>query len=256
MQEDWHQFVRRNKLDTKILEKAGLTENEAKIYLSLLELGATTTGPLTRHSALHSSRVYEALNSLIEKGLVSFTIISNRKHFSAAEPGKLLDILEEEKREITEILPQLRGIKKEAQAEQKAVIFKGYKGVRTVYDNMVRSLSKGDEILVFGARGREESFMSDTFFKEYTQRRIQKGIKLKILFNEDAKETGKFYSKLKNTEVRYMPKGIKTPAAVDVYGDNVNILVLKPEPLVFVINSKQVADSYREFFGMMWNISK
>lgn len=243
-------------MDTKILEKIGLTENEASVYISLLELGTTTTGPLTRHSNLHSSRVYEALNSLIEKGLVSFTIISNRKHFSAAEPGKLLDILDEEKREISEILPQLRGIKKEKFPEQKSVIFQGYKGVRTVYDNMVRSLSKNDEILVFGARGREESFMSDTFFKEYTSRRINKGIKLKILFNEDAKETGKFYSNLKNTEVRYMPKGIKTPAAVDIYKTSINILVLKPEPLVFVITSKQTADSYREFFGMMWNVYK
>ena len=70
-------------MDTKILERVGLTKNEIKIYLALLELGTTTTGPLTRKAGIHASRVYESLNNLIKKGLVSFVIKANIKHFSA-----------------------------------------------------------------------------------------------------------------------------------------------------------------------------
>jgi sugar-specific transcriptional regulator TrmB len=243
-------------MDAKILENIGLTKNEIKIYLALLELGTTTTGPLTRKSELHSSRVYESLNKLIEKGLVSFVIKANRKHYSAADPDVILDILEEEKRDIITILPELRAMHKQKPGEEKSTMYEGYKGVKSVYDNIVRTLNKGDEILVFGARGADESFMSKTFFIEYTKRRIARGIKMKMIFNADSRETGKYYSKLKNTEVKYMPKNMKTPAAVDIYANNVGTLILKPKPIVFLITSKEVANSYRQFFKLFWRICK
>ena len=243
-------------MEISLLEKIGLTKNEIAVYISLLELGSSTTGPLTKKSGLHASRVYESLNKLIEKGLVSFVIKANRKYFSAADPDKILDIIEEEKRQAQELLPQLKLLKREKTAEEKATVYEGYKGVRSVYDNIVRTLNKGDEILVFGARGADESFMSKTFFIEYTKRRVAKDIKMKIIFNADAKKTGEYYSKLKNTEVKYMPPDMKTPAAVDIYANNVGTLILKPKPMVFLITSKEVADSYREFFKLFWWICK
>jgi sugar-specific transcriptional regulator TrmB len=242
-------------MDTKVLEKIGLTKNEIAVYLALLELGTTTTGAITHKSGLHSSRVYESLNKLIQKGLVSFVLKAKRKYFTAADPDVILDLLEREKRDVESILPQLRLMRRMKPSEEKSTVYEGYKGVRSVYDNIVRTLGKGDEILVFGARGQDESFMAETYFKEYTQRRVAKGIKMRIIFNADAKETGRFYSKIENTLVRYMPPDMKTPAAVDIYGNNVGILVLKPKPIVFLITSKEVADSYRAFFEMLWNMA-
>ena len=243
-------------MNTKILENMGLTKNEIKVYLALLELGTTTTGPLAKKSELHTSRVYESLNKLIEKGLASFVIKANRKHYSAANPDVILDILEKEKRDIISILPELKAMHKQRPGEEKVTMFEGYKGVKSVYDNIVRTLNKGDEILVFGARGADESFMSNTFFIEYTKRRVEKGIKMKMIFNDDARQTGKYYSKLKNTEVRYMPKNMKTPAAVDIYSNNVGTLILKPKPIVFLTTSKEVSDSYRAFFKLFWRICR
>jgi len=242
-------------MNTKSLEKIGLTKNEVAVYIALLELGTTTTGPLKRKSDLHMSRVYESLNNLIQKGLVSFVIKSGKKYFSAADPDFILEIVDKQKKEINEILPQLKAIKKEKTPEQKATVYQGYKGVKTVYDHIVRTLGKGDEILVFGARGADESFMSKTYFKQYTKRRIKKGIKMKMIFNADAKETGTYYASLKNTEVKYMPKDMKTPVAVDIYANNVGTLILKPEPTIFQITSEQVADSYKSFFKMLWKIA-
>ena len=243
-------------MEVSLLEKLGLTKNEITIYLSLLELGSTTTGSLGKKSGLHSSRVYESLNKLIDKGLVGFVIKANRKYFSAADPDKIFDIIDEEKREAQQLIPQLKLLKREKAVEENATVYEGYKGVKSVYDNIIRNLDKGDEILVFGARGADESFMSKTYFKEYTKRRIAKGIKMKMIFNEDARETGKFYSELPNTEVKYMPKDMKTPAAVDIYSNNVGTLILKPKPMVFLITSKEVADSYRQFFKIFWKICK
>ncbi|MBR9691933.1 TrmB family transcriptional regulator [Candidatus Woesearchaeota archaeon] len=243
-------------MNTKALEKLGLTKNEIAIYLALLELGASTTSPITRKSQLHSSRVYESLNKLIEKGLVSSLIKSNRKYFSAADPEVILDILDEEKREINKILPQLKAIKPLKPIEEKSTMYEGYKGVRYVFDEIVRTLKKNDEVLVFGARNEDENFMAKTYFREYTQRRIAKGIKMRMIFNADSRETGKIYSKFKNTEVRYMPPNMKTPSAINIFGNNVGTLVLKQKPVIFVITSKEVADSYRAFFKMLWQLAE
>ena len=243
-------------MDTKVLEKIGLTKNEIAVYLALLELGTTSTGPMIVKSGLHSSRVYESLNSLIKKGMVSFVLKGNVKEFTAAEPESILDLLEERKRDVQDIIPELKVLKSLKKPEDKATVYEGYRGVRSVYDDIVRSLKKNDEILVFGARGQDESFMSKTFFKQYTSRRVAKGIKMRIIFNDDAKETGKYYSKLPNTTVKYMPKNMKTPAAVDIFSNNVGILVLKPTPKIFLITSKEVADSYRAFFDMLWQLAR
>ena len=53
-------------IDTSILEDIGLTNAQIKVYLSLLELGETTSGPLIKKSKLQNSVVYNALNQLIQ----------------------------------------------------------------------------------------------------------------------------------------------------------------------------------------------
>ncbi len=58
-------------MNTAILEKAGLTKNEIKVYLTLVEKGESTSGPLIRAIGINSSKVYESLERLPKKGLVN-----------------------------------------------------------------------------------------------------------------------------------------------------------------------------------------
>ena len=57
-------------MDTKILKEAGLTEGEIKVYLGLLELGLSTTGPIIEKSRIARSIIYQILEKLMQKGLV------------------------------------------------------------------------------------------------------------------------------------------------------------------------------------------
>jgi len=241
-------------MDTAVLEKIGLTRNEIKVYLALLELGSSTTSFISRKAELHTSRVYESLERLIEKGLVSFVIISNRKHFQAADPNALDRYIEKQREDLHNILPELERLKKEKELKQNAEIFEGYRGVKTVYDNIINELGPKDEILVMGARAAEESVLARTYFKQYTKRRIKKKIRMRLLFNEDARDTGRFYADLPFTKVRYMKKGVITPATVDIYKDKVGTLLLSKKPVVFLITSNEVADSYRNYFNTMWEM--
>ena len=97
-------------MEDRILEEIGLTHNEIIVYKTLLQLGQTTAGPLTKKSGIHRSRVYESLNKLINKGLVSYSIKANIKYFSAQNPETIIDFLEEKKKAVKEILPELKSL--------------------------------------------------------------------------------------------------------------------------------------------------
>ena len=55
-----------------ILEELGLTKNEIKIYLALLELGTTPAGILIKKVDMHRASVYDVIDQLINKGLISY----------------------------------------------------------------------------------------------------------------------------------------------------------------------------------------
>src|SRR3989344_7899 len=106
-------------MNRQALQKIGLTDSEIKVYLTLLKTGPVTTGVITKETKLHKSRVYECLNRLIEKGLVGFVVKDFAKYFSATHPERLLDYLDErkkqidaEKEEIRKIIPELLKEKK------------------------------------------------------------------------------------------------------------------------------------------------
>src|SRR3989344_4463578 len=129
----------------KILENIGLTKNEIKIYLALLKLGQITSWSIIKETGVHTSKVYDGLQRLLDKGLVSYVIISNTKHFNATDPSRLLDFLDNKKRnieiqekEIRKIIPSLKAESASSQEETKAEIFKGWKGMETIYNEVAR----------------------------------------------------------------------------------------------------------------------
>jgi len=54
----------------QILEEIGLSPNEAKIYETLLSSGEVGVSDISLKANVHRRNVYDALNRLVEKGLV------------------------------------------------------------------------------------------------------------------------------------------------------------------------------------------
>ena len=53
---------------------------------------------------------------------------------------------------------------------------------------------------------------------------------------------------------RYMP--IVTPVEVNIYGNKTAIIRLKKEPVVFLIDDKETAESFKKYFDAMWKLAK
>lgn len=246
----------------KELGKLGLTESEIRVYLSLLELGSCTGGAIIKEVKLQSSTVYHALEFLIKKGLVSYVVKNNRKYYEASNPDFLLKIIEGKREELTEqennlkdIIPKLIEKQKISAKKSEATIYDGYKGIKAAFNDIIKTLGKGDEYYVFGARGGLPLKWTRAFFIQFNKQRVKKGIKKKIIFNENVRNiTGKDEESLPLTKVRYLPQ--TTPAAVNIYKGKVIIALWTEHPLAFLIKSKDIAESYKQYFNTLWNIAK
>ena len=243
------------------LEKLGLSRNEARVYLALLKLGSASVTDIAKSSGVHRVNTYDTLERLMEHGLVSAVVKVNKKYFEAADPDRILDILKEKEKVIEEakkILPELKLDYKMAAKRQDVHHFKGKEGLKSIFEDIIKTLKKNEEWLAFGSAGQGAVILPH-YLDKWEKRRAEAGIKLKILFNdtEEGKVRGKELSKLRLTKVGFLPKGLMSPADVYIYGNKTTINLWSEDmPLSILVENKEIADSFRSFFDWFWKISK
>ncbi len=82
----------------KVLEKFGLTEKEAEVYVFLAKKGVLKGGEVGKGLRMHKAQAYRTLRNLQSKGMVEATVESPTRF--AAEPlGKVIDSIIRAKRE-------------------------------------------------------------------------------------------------------------------------------------------------------------
>src|SRR3989344_622954 len=86
-----------------ILHKVGLSEGEIKVYGALLDLGATSTNKIHEKTGIERRNIYDILNKLIERGLVTYIDENKRRTFKLAHPNALIGYLEEKKKQIEHV---------------------------------------------------------------------------------------------------------------------------------------------------------
>lgn len=243
------------------LQKIGLTDGEIKVYLSLLELGSTTTGDITKKSKVSGSKVYEVLDRLIGKGLVSSIVKNNVKYFEASSPERILDYLnekgseiEKEKITIKKIIPDLI-LKQKETKKSEVKVFTGFEGIKSCNEDIINSLKKGEEWLSMGLTEQPEHW--EAYFNRRQKDRAKKGIKHKHLLNEKYKTLYHIRKSLPHTEYRFLPKEFEMPTSTEIYKNKVIIFVLvKESPLGIMIENEAVAESFRKYFHILWESAK
>lgn len=244
------------------LKKIGLSDGEIRVYTALLEIGASTAGKIIEHSKVSPSKIYDVLNRLIDKGLVSYIIKGKIKNFKAAPPAQILDYiqrqerdLEKNKSEFKKILPQLELKQKKSDKKFNAEIFEGIRGLITVFDMSLQECKKGDTCYAFGYPPYA-SILFDSYWRNYYKECDKKGIYRKVIYDYDTWFLKK-REKRKMTEQRYLSKGIVTPSWVLIFNDKVaNVIITEEQKVCFLVQNKAVAESYTHYFNLLWKSSK
>ncbi len=243
-------------MDLQILEGLGLTKNEIKVYIALLELGSSAAGPIIKRLGMHRAAVYDILDILTEKGLVHYIIKANRKYFEAQDPERLLEILDSKKQDLIDREEQLKKLILELQIKrtlskeiQEGTIYKGKKGLKSIFEDILKERKPW---FVFGATGQFKEIFH-AYFIHFHNRIIGLKIPLKILYNEQIRKEKRI---LKLSQIKYLPESHITPSTTYIYGNKVVIILWGIEPIAFLIRSKQASNSYKSFFDLLWSIAK
>lgn len=247
-------------MDTKIvaqeLHEIGLNPSEIKVYLALLELGSSTTGPIIDKSQTANSKIYAVLEKLISRGLVTSFMRKNVKHYKATHPRQILHYLNEQKKKFEEkevsvekIMPLLTQMFSQQEEEKEAVVFTGAKGVRVAFREIVDSLEKGDVVNVMGVHNFGESFQRHAIYFQKIRR--EKRIKGRFLMNRKAGNIAELFSQYPPVEIRFMQENIVTPSIFLVYKNKV-IINLADDLVMFMVTSQRAADSFNSYFEILW----
>lgn len=239
-------------MDITALENVGLKSNEAKIYISLLENGMSLVSDIYKKISIHRRNIYDALQRLQEKGLVTVSIKNGKKHFEAVNPNKLLDYLQEKEEGIKQIMPELKNKYNTIKSEEEGQMFKGIVGMKTIMQDM---LNIGETMYFIGAKGKWLVNELRFYFPKFEKERIERKIRIKQIFDYEIKK-----QKLPNilySKHKFFPKKYSSPTHIWVYGNRIVTAFWGDTQFAFMIKSNKIVEGYKKFFDFMWkNLAK
>jgi len=227
------------------LTSAGLTENESKVYLALIDLGPSLAGQISRKTGMHRRTVYDTCEMLIKKGLVGYILKNNRRLFQASNPSRILDIIKEKENLLEPVIKQLGEKFVSTKEKEETNFYKGKEGLKTVFEDQLNSR----EILILGASPLAYEVLQ-FYFKWYDKTRKEKKIKARII------ASNRKITRIPLAEIRYLPEKYANPVSVNIYGDKTAIILWASSPYAIVIKSSEVAKGYRNYFELMWKIAR
>ncbi|MBS3094341.1 hypothetical protein J4474_01615 [Candidatus Pacearchaeota archaeon] len=238
-------------MDISILEELGLSKGEAKLYLTLLQIGESKVGGIIGKSNMASSAVHNSVNSLINKGIVSYIKKGKIKFYQAVPPKQLIEFIEGKKKRFLEVLPELEAKQNLSKDKQEAEIFKGIKGITSMLNILIENTKKGDEYFFFTIDVDEKNKEVQEFFETYDIKRKSKGLITKGLAQKELK---KLFEKRKFVEMKYPDFPI--PSNISICGNRMAFFSWGEKPVGCLIESDQLVKKYKELFIETWKMTK
>jgi sugar-specific transcriptional regulator TrmB len=121
------------------LQSLGLTDEESKVYLAVLELGGAYVSAIAKKANVHRVSCYHTLGNLVTKGLISSLIRNNMKYFSVESPKVLVNQLEEKYHKAQELLPELLSLTNSLAYKPKIQYYEGLNGLQNIMEDTLNS---------------------------------------------------------------------------------------------------------------------
>ena len=241
----------------KILMDIGLSKNESKIYVSLLDTGFASATRIAEVSKIHRVNVYDSINKLKEKGLVGEVKHNGKKCYQAAPPSTLKNIIKEKEMRLNKIIPELELSNNINRNSYDVQIFEGYGAVRNLF---LRFLDIGEDIYDMNVQEFAVENSGKEFQLIFHKRRAKKKQTMYHIYDKKATERMKFLNSLPFTEAKYLNNDDDHNVNTLVCGDEVAIRIMYPcknnKPLIINIKNKLVAEAYKSHFMVLWRKAK
>ncbi|MBI5411717.1 hypothetical protein HZA43_00910 [Candidatus Peregrinibacteria bacterium] len=239
------------------LTELGLTPEESKVYLAVLELGGSFVSAIARRAHVNRATCYHTLGNLVEKGLVSSYTKGKLLHFTAEALDKKLTQMAEERLERTKnLIPELLSISNTLAFKPKIRFYEGLEGIKTIFED---TLSAEHEILAYTNLQQVTSLFPD-FFRHYCREKVKRGTKTRYIStatDECVDLIDAFYPKQYDPnllEILMVNKAqFLFQNEIAIYGNKVAVMSLNREELIgLMVESTTFAQSMKAVFDLAW----
>lgn len=241
----------------KYLKDIGLSEKEAQIYLALLSFDKALIAEISEKAKVKRPTTYVILDSLLKKGLVS-EINEGKKTYYVAEPPEKLEmfvarqihLLEENKKALDIIIPQIKGIQREQGEKPLVQFFDGKEGVLSSNDDVFIKKFGDEPVYKVYSRDLVKGMFTDKENEILRQKRLSKGVKSKAIYTSklDERPSDETGDRIKIDSNKY-----PISSDITVYGDMVKIAIFGKRISGISIKSPEFAETLKSLIKYIFN---
>jgi sugar-specific transcriptional regulator TrmB len=233
------------------LQKIGLSDKEAKIYLTLIKFQELSAGKIAKKTELPRPTVYSSLETLINKGLVSTSFVGRIKYFTVESLENLQELISQEeaglavkKNLLSDLQMQLQKIQQEI--DRPEVTF--YDGAKAVNSLMISTASKNKHLYEIG-----DWHVFGPYSKQFSQARLKNGNSIDLITNrtQQAEAQRKDDAKLLRKQYLISHKDFTAPALIAVGDEQLAIFTLdKDHPIGIKIRNEKIIRTIQTLFRL------
>jgi sugar-specific transcriptional regulator TrmB len=234
----------------KFLEEIGLSGNEAKVYLALLELDHESVLELSRRTSINRTTIYPILESLARQGLVSEVQIGAKTHYQAEPPERLETVLERRRVELdghrkrlSEVVPEMKSRMREGAARPVVKYYDGKEGVvSSMEDFFSAGAEKSDSIYMVYNKDRLDGHFTEKDRERYRGKRVHANVPAVALYWS---EKVTLPEKGVMSECKKLPADAEVLCDLAVAGDKVRVITLGKKVSSLIIQHPDIAHTLR-----------
>ncbi len=247
----------------KQLEELGLTQNEVKVYMASLEIGAATAQQLAAKAAVVRPTAYVAIGGLVKRGLMSSHTRGKKQFFQGEKPGKLLTLLTGQKKKIEEqenklknLLPELEHLQKMTQNKLEVNYYEGWEGLKVMQDTLIESGVKNFDVAMYQSVAKVEynKLPADKAIN-YNIELNKKKVGKRVMIIGDKQDFKTWRPFVTNSKVQYkilQNKDDKTAGEIAIFGEYVTLISYSDIPYGCLIKSLDIAKLLKLLFDKTW----
>lgn len=236
---------------TEKLKDIGLSKNEIKIYVHLLETGGGTPPQIAKAVKIQRPNTYQILEKLKKRGLIEEIKKGKRKAYNPTDPLSLVSQLERQKQKAENLLPDLRALYKEQQNKPVIKFYDGYDQVSQLIFELIEKAP--EEIYFIGSTNKLHSLSVDDF-AAYENKIWKKKVFLYDLLTAESslKTADESKQRMRGYYQAYkLPEKYKDlPTSIIISGDSVGLLSLEKPYFATQVVNKNLSDSFKMLFNV------
>lgn len=237
----------------QVLISFGLSPNESLVYLTCLSLGSASVYKISQNAGIPRSTCYEIIKTLNKKKLVSTYLRKKVKYFNAEDPSEIIKFERKKVDTLEQYIPELRAMYASKKNKPSVRYYEGRSGMKLVLQEL---LEEADEILAFSSADDLFANLGD-YWPEFLERRIKKKINVKTILKDTPLAHKRQNIEAKELrEVKIISSTYNYRGLVMMWKNKIGMFSFSDEMFVLVTDSKEISETQKAMFYIMWNSLK